>query len=37
MQIGVRAVQLPFPQAAIDVDTEDDWHFVQSLAQNEVF
>jgi CTP:molybdopterin cytidylyltransferase MocA len=37
MQIGVRAVQLPFPQAAIDVDTEDDWHFVQSLAQSKAF
>ena len=33
MQIKLRAVLLPFPQAAIDVDTVDDWHFVQSLAQ----
>ena len=33
MQINLRAVQLPFPQAAIDVDTVDDWHFVQSLVK----
>jgi CTP:molybdopterin cytidylyltransferase MocA len=37
MQIRLRAVLLPFPQAAIDVDTVDDWHFVQSLAQKKVF
>jgi CTP:molybdopterin cytidylyltransferase MocA len=36
MQISVRAVLLPFPQAAIDVDTVDDWHFVQSLAKKQV-
>jgi GTP:adenosylcobinamide-phosphate guanylyltransferase len=35
MQISVRAVLLPFPQAAIDVDTVDDWHFVQSLAKKQ--
>jgi CTP:molybdopterin cytidylyltransferase MocA len=35
MQISVRAVMLPFPQAAIDVDTVDDWHFVQSLAKKQ--
>jgi molybdopterin-guanine dinucleotide biosynthesis protein A len=37
MQIGVRAVLLPFPQAAIDVDTADDWYFVQSLAKKQTF
>jgi len=31
LEIRVRAVMLPFPQAAVDVDTVDDWHFVQSL------
>ena len=36
MQIHLRAVLLPFPQAAIDVDTVDDWHFVQSLAKKQV-
>ena len=35
MQINVSAVMLPFPQAAIDVDTVDDWHFVQSLAKKQ--
>ena len=35
MQTRVRAVLLPFPQAAIDVDTVDDWHFVQSLAKKQ--
>lgn len=35
MQVRVCAVQLPFPQAAIDVDTADDWHFVQSLAKKQ--
>ena len=33
MQIKLCAVLLPFPQAAIDVDTVDDWHFVQNLAK----
>jgi GTP:adenosylcobinamide-phosphate guanylyltransferase len=35
MQIDISAVLLPFPQAAIDVDTVDDWHFVQSLAKKQ--
>ena len=35
MQLKVRAVLLPFPQAAIDVDTVDDWHFVQRLAKKQ--
>jgi hypothetical protein len=31
--MGLRAgvVMLPFPEAAVDVDTVDDWNFVQSL------
>jgi GTP:adenosylcobinamide-phosphate guanylyltransferase len=37
MQVSVRTVMLPFPQAAIDVDTVDDWHFVQRLAEKHVF
>lgn len=37
MQISLRAVLLPFPQAAIDVDTVDDWHFVQRLAKKKDF
>lgn len=37
MQVSVRAVLLPFPQAAIDVDSVDDWHFVQSLAKKQAF
>jgi hypothetical protein len=35
MQINIRAVLLPFPQAAIDVDTVDDLHFVQRLAKKQ--
>jgi GTP:adenosylcobinamide-phosphate guanylyltransferase len=35
MQINVGAVMLPFPQAAIDVDTVDDWHLVQNLAKKQ--
>jgi len=35
MQINLRAVLLPFPQAAIDVDTVDDWHFVQNMAKKQ--
>ncbi|MGD8942718.1 MAG: nucleotidyltransferase family protein [Desulfobacterales bacterium] len=35
IHIRVRAVLLPFPQAAVDVDTVDDWHFVQQLAQRQ--
>jgi GTP:adenosylcobinamide-phosphate guanylyltransferase len=32
-QMGLRAevVMLPFPEAAVDVDTVDDWNFVRSL------
>jgi len=32
-QMGLHAgvVMLPFPEAAVDVDTVDDWNFVQSL------
>jgi hypothetical protein len=26
---------LPFPEAAVDVDTADDWHFVQSLVKKQ--
>jgi molybdopterin-guanine dinucleotide biosynthesis protein A len=37
MQARVRAVLLPFPQAAIDVDTVDDWYFVQSLSKKQTF
>jgi GTP:adenosylcobinamide-phosphate guanylyltransferase len=37
MQINISAVLLPFPQAAIDVDTVDDWHFVESLVQKKAF
>lgn len=35
IQIRVRAVLLPFPQAAVDVDTPDDWHFVQQLVKKQ--
>lgn len=35
IQIRVRAVLLPFPQAAVDVDTADDWHFVQQLIKRQ--
>ena len=37
MQVRLRPVLLPFPQAAIDVDSADDWQFVQHLAQKKVF
>jgi CTP:molybdopterin cytidylyltransferase MocA len=32
-KMGIRAgaVILPFPEAAVDVDTIDDWKFVQNL------
>ena len=33
MRLSVGAVQLPFPQAAVDVDTEGDWHFVENLVK----
>lgn len=34
-RLGVRvgAVLMPFPEAAVDVDTVADWHFVESLTQ----
>ena len=35
MQVNISAVLLPFPQVAIDVDTVDDWHFVQRLAKKQ--
>jgi CTP:molybdopterin cytidylyltransferase MocA len=35
IQIRVRPVLLPFPQAAVDVDTPDDWHFVQQLVKKQ--
>jgi GTP:adenosylcobinamide-phosphate guanylyltransferase len=31
MGLRVGIVMLPFPEAAVDVDTVDDWNFVQSL------
>jgi GTP:adenosylcobinamide-phosphate guanylyltransferase len=33
-RLGVRAgiVVMPFPEAAIDVDTKSDWHFVDQIA-----
>ena len=33
-QLGFRAdaVLMPFPEAAVDVDTVADWHFVQGIA-----
>jgi GTP:adenosylcobinamide-phosphate guanylyltransferase len=38
-QMGIRAgaVMLPFPEAAVDVDTVDDWKFVQSLVAKQNF
>jgi GTP:adenosylcobinamide-phosphate guanylyltransferase len=38
-QMGLRAgvVMLPFPEAAVDVDTVDDWKFVQSLVAKRNF
>jgi len=32
MGLRVRAVLLPFPEAAVDVDTVGDWHFAESIA-----
>ena len=34
-QLGFRAgaVLMPFPEAAVDVDTAADWHFVQGIAR----
>jgi GTP:adenosylcobinamide-phosphate guanylyltransferase len=37
LQMRARAVLLPFPEAAVDVDTADDWHFVQRLAKKQAF
>jgi hypothetical protein len=36
-RMGIRAgaVILPFPEAAVDVDTVDDWHFVQNLVKKQ--
>ena len=38
-QMGLRAgaVMLPFPEAAVDVDTVEDWKFVQSLVTKKNF
>ena len=38
-QMGLRAgvVRLPFPEAAVDVDTVADWKFVQSLVEKRKF
>ncbi len=35
MQLELRPVLLPFSEAAIDVDTVDDWHFVQNLVKKQ--
>ena len=35
MQVQLRPVMLPFPHAAIDVDTVDDWYFVQDLIKKQ--
>ena len=32
MGLRVRAVLLPFPEAAVDVDTVGDWQFAESIA-----
>jgi len=32
MGVRVGAVLLPFPEAAVDVDTVEDWRFAESLA-----
>jgi GTP:adenosylcobinamide-phosphate guanylyltransferase len=37
LQIRARAILLPFPQAAVDVDTAADWHFVQGLVKKQAF
>ena len=37
LKIRARAILLPFPEAAVDVDTVDHWHFVQSLVKKQAF
>ena len=32
MGLSVEAVMLPFPEAALDVDTASDWTLVQTIA-----
>jgi hypothetical protein len=32
MGVRVKVVLLPFPEAAVDVDTVDDWRFAESIA-----
>jgi hypothetical protein len=32
MGLRVAVVILPFPEAAVDVDTVSDWHFAQAIA-----
>ncbi len=33
LEIRAAAVMMPFPEAAVDVDTPSDWHFVEELAR----
>ena len=37
IELRVGAVMLPFPEAAVDVDTVSDWKFVQSLVEKQNF
>ena len=37
LQIRARAILLPFPEAAVDVDTIDHWQFVQKLVAEAAF
>jgi GTP:adenosylcobinamide-phosphate guanylyltransferase len=37
MELRAGAVMLPFPEAAVDVDTVSDWKFVQSLVAKKDF
>lgn len=37
LHIRARAILLPFPEAAVDVDSVDDWQFVQNLAKKQSF
>jgi hypothetical protein len=32
MGVRVAVVILPFPEAAVDVDSVSDWHFAQAIA-----